>query len=244
MTDSNSDINSPTPSLNRTVRRSEIINHLTNFRVEVDRAIHALPGVMLGVSFAGIIQAALHLTSHIEHVRGHLVAAMLREGYNPLGEGDIRNYPPQSPNATPAHTPARGPELTRTYGRDQGYTYPIGEYPGAAGHQVDYYPNPGTSRNVVHNRSSTTIPASNSVNTRGDQIVPEQRISGNPRSQANYVEYPTQLSQGNVSTHSMARPLQVPPDRAMSEDNSSHYSTEAVHSQGNADYDAPPGEYQ
>ncbi len=181
MTDQNSTVSSPTHpigTLTHTVRRSEIIEHLTNFRIEIDRAIHALPGILLGVSCAGVIQASIHLNWHIEHLRGSLIEAMLREGYNPLGISERDRRPSQSlSESTTTHSnPSRGPDLSRPQRREQVYTQPqldVNEFMLAAANNgitnpVPQSSNPNSPAN--QNRTSSSHPA--------DQVVPESTSRG------------------------------------------------------------------
>jgi hypothetical protein len=78
-----------------TIRRTDMIALLTNLRTEVDRAIHNMPGVLLGVSFANVIQSAMHLNWSIEYLKGSLIETMVHERHNPFPDGEERPVRPQ-----------------------------------------------------------------------------------------------------------------------------------------------------
>lgn len=76
-----------------TIRRTDMIALLTNLRTEVDRAIHNMPGVLLGVSFASVIQASMHLNWQIEYLKGSLIETMVHERHNPFPESEVGERP-------------------------------------------------------------------------------------------------------------------------------------------------------
>lgn len=75
------------------IRRTDMIALLTNLRTEVDRAIHNMPGVLLGVSFASVIQASMHLNWQIEYLKGSLIETMVHERHNPFPESEVSERP-------------------------------------------------------------------------------------------------------------------------------------------------------
>jgi hypothetical protein len=184
MTDENPTSNPPTHpigTLTHTVRRAEIIEHLTNFRIEVDRAIHALPGILMGVSCAGVIQASIHLNWHIEHLRGNLIETMLREGYNPLRDGTVGMRPSQQISDEPSQAnPIRGAELSNPLRREQMYTLPhsnLGDH--LLANVTGTETSQGVSFDIPANQNRTN--ASVHViqhSTSADQVVPESSPRG------------------------------------------------------------------
>ena len=182
MTDNNSMTNSvsqSTGTLVHTVRRSEIIQHLTNFRVEVDKAIHALPGILMGVSCAGVIQASIHLNWHIEHLRGNLIEAMLRDGYNPLGEINEGVLLTPESNNTPIN-PIRGPELSRPQRREQVYTQPppgMNEY-SSADIRSTSTTQQTTSQDYQANQIRQPAAVNRNNQASSDQVVPTNPFGG------------------------------------------------------------------
>ena len=246
MTDNNSDTSSVQSqgSLVRTVRRAEIVEHLTDFRMNVDRAIHALPGVLLGVSCAGVIQASMHLTWHIEHLRGSLIEAMLREGYNPINNSENGNRVNASqPNST-VTTSTRGPDLPRPNGRERSHNQSMGDYMGSVIHSELASHSRGPYQYPQHNRTSTTIPSQGYVVNAGDQVVPEQYHRTTVAGPSYYGSYPTHSSQGNAPVLSTTGSDHVNSDQARSVESNSRYSVEAVQNQGTTGYSAPSGQYQ
>jgi hypothetical protein len=76
-------------NLTRTVKRHEIIDHLRQFRQDIDGYIYTLPGIIMGIPCTDVINMSLNLTRHIELLKGALIEAMLREGLSPYREGDL-----------------------------------------------------------------------------------------------------------------------------------------------------------
>lgn len=175
MTDTTSDtesMRSMSLSLSRTVRRSEIIAHLNNFRVNVDKAIHALPGVILGVSCANVIQASIHLTWLIEQLKGALIEAMLRERINPFGDEEDRHLPPRFTFSHP-HSVFR-PEFRPGYAeRESSLSSLSDEQPQPmVDIRRDPIMSPPTNRPMVPRRTFVAGAIAGNVTASNDQVVP------------------------------------------------------------------------
>jgi hypothetical protein len=80
-----------TAILHRTVRGTELVEHLDNFRRVVDRYHHVMPSIILGVPCGHVINMAIDLTIQIETLKEKLVQAMLDEGIDPYKKAD---FPP------------------------------------------------------------------------------------------------------------------------------------------------------
>ena len=164
----NADASRPTGRLIRTVNRTEIIEHLTNMRVDIDKSIHALPGILLGVSCASVIQTAMALVWHIDVLKGALVEAMLREGLNPFGEGEASGSTIRPRRAAGAGSRADYPPLQRTGGH-------------TIHHPTVQLANPTVNAHVAYDQSRTQTmgPPANQTSSRsypstGEQIVPDR----------------------------------------------------------------------
>ena len=161
-------------NLTRTIRSHEIINHLTNFRVAVDKAIHALPGVLHGVSCTGVIQASMNLTWHIEHLRGTLIEAMLRDGLDPLTLTSSSDRPVQSQPATNVFPSGVLPPYQRESQGEPSRNISMRDYLGSVIDSQLVHPRPRLSRQSVSSHTSAFLPVNHGTNTGYDQVVPER----------------------------------------------------------------------
>ena len=81
-------VNKEPDQLHRTLRRHELIDHLNNFNRDINRYIHVMPGVVLGVPCSDVIQAAIQLNYYISILKGNLIETMLREGLSPVRDSE------------------------------------------------------------------------------------------------------------------------------------------------------------
>jgi hypothetical protein len=86
------------PASPKIVDKTEILAHLSAFRRDIDRSIHALPGIVSGVSCANVIQISMSLIWHIDGLKAALVDAMLKEG---ISIGENGNNEPSVPQYNP-----------------------------------------------------------------------------------------------------------------------------------------------
>ena len=189
MSNNHTDTNQTVGKLTHTVRRTEIIEHLTNFRCEVDKSIHALPGIMLGVSCASVIQTSMALIWHIDVLKGALIEAMLREGLNPLGDGNVTNETtrPRQPATTGSRTDY--PPLQRANGHTLLHSSVRIADPAVNSH-VAYDP----ARSQVTIQAVTQPPAARYYHSTGEQVVPD-RPPGNVTVTPHYTDpYATNYS--------------------------------------------------
>ena len=184
MTDNNSANQSSVGTLTRTVKRSEIVEHLTNFRRDVDRYIHALPGILLGVPCAHVIQAAMTLVWHLDQTKAALIDAMVREGLNPVGEGDLAvgHHRSQSnsndANRVPYHayTGHAGHHVFTGHSHvTHAHTVPTTATTPLTTQAVQYH-NFETARPQPVGRAAAPTPAARLYLSTGEQVVPDRPV--------------------------------------------------------------------
>jgi hypothetical protein len=161
-------------NLTRTIRSQEIIDHLTNFRVAVDKAMHVLPGVLLGVSCTGVIQASMNLTWHIEQLRGTLIEALIKGGHDPLTYTSRPDRPilVQSTTNAPLSTLRIQTRVTSQGISSSGLT--MREYMDSVMDTQLAQPSTRVSRQTVATRTPTPLPTPRGISVRSDQVVPER----------------------------------------------------------------------
>ena len=104
-----------------------MVDHLNNFRRDIDRYIHAMPGVLLGVSCADVIQVAMSLNWYIDNLKGALIEAMLAEGLSPVRDSDAISGPLRMHQSPITSTPIRGQYHQQYPARVQGHFPPLME---------------------------------------------------------------------------------------------------------------------
>lgn len=104
-----------------------MVDHLNNFRRDIDRYVHAMPGVLLGVSCADVIQVAMSLQWYIDNLKGALIEAMLAEGLSPVRDSDAISGPLRLHPSPVTSTPIRGQFHQQHPARVQGHFPPLME---------------------------------------------------------------------------------------------------------------------
>ena len=242
MTDHNSQTRdtqiSSVGTLDRTVRRSEIVEHLTNFRISVDKAIHALPGVMLGVSCANVIQSSMNLTWHIEHLRGSLIEAMMREGYNPLSSENVVQSTSQLANGATSTT--RGSSVPRSYPREIGHN-PVG--PPYSAPPSGHISTNDHIRHVRHLQVPVPVTMINNVSTANDQVVPSRPTQEMSQSHAYTTPFPAVSTHGQPNSHSMTSSDLVSSNQSQVTRNYVQYPADNHNAQATSNYSPYPDQY-
>ena len=95
------------PQLTRTLRRHELVDHLNNFHRDVNRYIHAMPGVIMGVPCTDVIQAAMSLNWYIAQLKANLIEVMFQEGLSPVRDDEAISGPMRFPSIACTSTPIR-----------------------------------------------------------------------------------------------------------------------------------------
>lgn len=151
-----------------TIRRTDMIALLTNLRAEIDRSIHNMPGVLLGVSFASVIQAAMHLNWQIEYLKGSLIETMVHERHNPFPDGEERPVRPRLNHSVDnilhrSEIPLA--PVARSQAPMNGYTTIASrmETPSGSG--------PRTIRQIRHNNVSTSNHTPSSATVVRNQVI-------------------------------------------------------------------------
>ncbi len=166
-----------------TVRRSDMIRLLTNLQIEIERTIHNVPGVLLGVSFASVIQASIHLNWQIEYLKGSLIETIVRERRNSFHNGEIGERPVRPRPSHSVNNILQRSELSRPYAREpahstNGHLLSVGrtESTSALG--------PRTIRQIQHSSTSVINHNPNNTTVVRNQVVssvqPPRRNTDNP----------------------------------------------------------------